>query len=542
MKTAILLLATALCHAVAAQWSTNPDAPTVLCNEPGEQTYLIVRPDGTGGWYALWLDERADPDKAQLYGQHILEDGSVAWEPAGRPLIGDALRAVQSHTFNFFANGDIGVLYTTSITGSADSVHFMRFDAEGSPLWDTPVHVGGYNGSTGNAYDAWRPLMLVQADGSVLVSWMHEPQNTNGRMAFGKIGADGSLPWGYNALVFSSSGYGHSAILPDGSGGLFAAWSSSNAWGAPVYVQRILANGTIGWEAPVPAFNVATGEGSNEFRVALGADNSLLLAGPVADDDLNLTRIFTDGTAQYNDLCVAANAQRRPSLSLTADALFVTWQDNRNGSPSSSFVQKLALDGTPLWPACGVPAITLNNYIPHPKVAGLPDGGAIITQQVTASPQGMRAQRLDANGNTLWTTPVRFTDHDLSAHYGSYTVLATADNGVAAFWITSDEDLYMAHITPDGGVGMSTTGIATATITGPSAFPVPTEDHVELRGEGLSAGQVPVLFALDGRPCAVPMRFTGQAWHLDLSTLADGLYLARMPQRTAVATVRVVKQ
>lgn len=542
MRTAALLLAALLGLPGIAQWSTDPDAPTVLCAETGEQTALAVRPDGMGGWYAMWLDERVDPNRPELYGQHILADGTMAWEPNGRPLIADVLRKVKSYTFDFFANGDMGVLYVSSITGSADTVSFMRFNAEGNPLWAEPTHVGGHSTTNGNAYNAWRPMMVVQPDGSVLVSWMHAPQNSNGRMAFGKVGPGGGSEWGYNGLVFSSSGFGHSAIVSDGAGGLYATWSGSNAWGAPVLVQRILANGTIGWSGPISALNLSTDDNNNEFRVAQGADATLLVVGGVSGYDLTLTKVFPDGTAQYNELCVAGNAQRRPSLSLTADALFVTWQDNRDGSPSTSYVQKLALDGTPIWQSCGMPAITMNNYLPHPRVVGLPDGGALVTQQVTAMPQGMRAQRLDATGNTLWATPVRYTDQDLSAFYGAHTLHATADNGAASFWVTENEDLYMALITPDGWLGLNTTGIAEEDASPLSAYPVPTAQLVELRGPDLNATQAPTLFGPDGRRCSVPMHFSGQSWQLDLSELSSGLYLARVPHGPSARLARVVKQ
>ncbi len=59
----------------------------VLCEAPGVQREAELAPDGAGGFYAVWRDERSGD--ADLYVQHVLGSGLVApgWPAHGRPLV-----------------------------------------------------------------------------------------------------------------------------------------------------------------------------------------------------------------------------------------------------------------------------------------------------------------------------------------------------------------------------------------------------------------------------------------------------------------------
>jgi hypothetical protein len=58
----------------------------LLCAAPGAQRELEIAPDGGGGFFAVWRDERSG--EADLYVQHILGSGqrSPAFAPDGEPL------------------------------------------------------------------------------------------------------------------------------------------------------------------------------------------------------------------------------------------------------------------------------------------------------------------------------------------------------------------------------------------------------------------------------------------------------------------------
>jgi hypothetical protein len=75
---------------VLADGSLGPGFSTagaVLCEAPGAQHEMAVAPDGTGGFFAVWRDDRSG--EAEIYAQHVLGSGLVApgWPASGRPIV-----------------------------------------------------------------------------------------------------------------------------------------------------------------------------------------------------------------------------------------------------------------------------------------------------------------------------------------------------------------------------------------------------------------------------------------------------------------------
>jgi hypothetical protein len=62
-------------------------AGAVLCEAAGAQRELAIAPDGGGGFFAVWRDDRSSD--AELYAQHVLGSGLVApgWPAQGRALV-----------------------------------------------------------------------------------------------------------------------------------------------------------------------------------------------------------------------------------------------------------------------------------------------------------------------------------------------------------------------------------------------------------------------------------------------------------------------
>lgn len=59
----------------------------VLCEAPGTQRELAMAPDGAGGFYAVWRDDRSG--EPELYAQHVMGSGLVApgWPAHGRAIV-----------------------------------------------------------------------------------------------------------------------------------------------------------------------------------------------------------------------------------------------------------------------------------------------------------------------------------------------------------------------------------------------------------------------------------------------------------------------
>jgi len=97
-----------------------------VCTADGHQRHPRIVPDGTGGAYILWSDERNGTGNSDIYGQRIDADGKSLWRENGEPLItepGD----------QFFpeavSDGEHGVILTwTDGRPGAGGIYALRLD------------------------------------------------------------------------------------------------------------------------------------------------------------------------------------------------------------------------------------------------------------------------------------------------------------------------------------------------------------------------------------------------------------------------------
>ena len=85
---------------------------------------------------------------------------------------------------------------------------------------------------------------------------------------------------------------------------------------------------------------------------------------------------------------------------------FLAWTDQRPGPADKVIAQRFDAYGNALWAAGGVPVtMTLSYNQQHTNIVPVGDGGAIVVyaHEYSASNINIRAQRLDAEGNMLWT-------------------------------------------------------------------------------------------------------------------------------------------
>lgn len=91
---------------------------------------------------------------------------------------------------------------------------------------------------------------------------------------------------------------------------------------------------------------------------------------------------------------------------ITTDGLggtIVTWVDGRSVE-GGIYAQRVDANGTTLWAADGVAICTEGGYQVKPQIISDGSGGAIITWEDYRSVEGgIYAQRIDANGDILWT-------------------------------------------------------------------------------------------------------------------------------------------
>jgi len=127
--------------------------------------------------------------------------------------------------------------------------------------------------------------------------------------------------------------------------------------------------------------------------------------------DIYAQRIDGIGHTLWSDggvsVCTASNNQLGPQI--TADGsggAIVTWYDQRSGGSGDVYydiyAQRMDPDGNTLWTGNGIAVCIASSGQKYPKIAPDDSGGAIITWEDGRSSREIYAQRIDGSGSALW--------------------------------------------------------------------------------------------------------------------------------------------
>ena len=201
----------------------------------------------------------------------------------------------------------------------------------------------------------------------------------------------------------------------DGAGGAFIAWGDARTDAGDIYVQRVLANGTIapGW--PANGLAVCTAA-STQFGVQIAADGS--------------------------------------------GGAYVAWTDTRNASAFHVYVTRVLANGTiaPGWPANGASSMVItakNEGSPHIASDGL--GGLYATQQLAfgAGDDDLYLVRWNGNGTVAAGFPATVS----SAGFEQLNASLAVDPGSHAAAVAYQDNLASGGSDFDVHVkGISSTG------------------------------------------------------------------------------------
>jgi hypothetical protein len=227
--------------------------------------------------------------------------------------------------------------------------------------------------------------------------------------------SSGARLWGAGGLSVSdlTGDQINCRIISDGAGGVIACWSGISGATQAVWAQRINSSGTLLWGSSGVTVCSSTGAPQAQKMVGDGAGGAILVwqdARLLGDIDLYVQRINSNGVPQWNSNGEAINllggAQHSPTVATDgAGGMVLAWTDDRSGD-HQVFAQRVFANGSYAWHSNGL--MLCPNCAPnpqHPARIIANNGGAIVTWQQTDAVQGtqaLRAQKVDATGNLTW--------------------------------------------------------------------------------------------------------------------------------------------
>jgi flagellar hook capping protein FlgD len=377
------------------------------------------------------------------------------------------------------SSGGLFVVWQDFRSDSAD-IYAQRFDMSGNRLWGS----GGVAVCTvGNHQES--PVLCSNGSGGIIVAW--QDRRTGSYDIYAQaLNGSGTLLWTPATGVPLCTATGNQileVITSDGAGGAIVGWRDTRlTLNADIYAQRVNASGVTQWAADGVAVCTAAGQQTDVRILSDGIGGAFLVwrdaRNGAFDNDIYAQSLDSGGNARWaaNGVGVAAVTQDQVDPTIASDGQFgllVTWQDNRNGTDSDIFAQRIKPDGTPRWPANGIQICDQDSSQVHPLVATDGIAGAIVAW--TDSRNGSRypdvfAQRVDSTGALAWVANGIAV---CTADSGQFplTIVPDKSGGVVVGWddergAGTDEDIYAQGLTRAGTIRWSPSGVRIATGAG----------------------------------------------------------------------------
>ena len=238
---------------IAPGW---PVDGVAVCTAPDWQDGMQLAPDGAGGAFAIWRDQRkGSASDHDTYAQHLTASGSIA---PGWPVDGLALDAtsVTTEDCTLLEDGAGGAFfaYSRDSAGTGYHTHLMlkHLDGAGATVAGWPVEgVVVCRAPEARSH----PRLVHDGAAGVIAVWADTRSDVSGDIYAAHVNAaavvDPTWPLNGRALAVAPSYQGPPEVVSDGAGGALAAWADYRDGGYRIYAQRVTGAGAIapGWPA-----------------------------------------------------------------------------------------------------------------------------------------------------------------------------------------------------------------------------------------------------------------------------------------------------
>jgi len=259
-------------------------------------------------------------------------------------------------------------------------------------------------------------------------------------------------------------------LVSDGKQGAIAVWEDWRFGTLDIFCQRIDGGGVLRWAAGGAALCTADGYQDLPEIASDGASGAIVVwrdYRSLADFDIYAQRIDANGAVRWTTngaaVCTATAGQESPQIIADGQGgAIIVWFDGRNGY-RDIYAQRLDQNGNALWSTDGVPICGASNHQTNPVLCPDGMGGAIIAwKDSRTTNHHIYAQRVNANGSARWTTdgvPVSAYPSEKQ----SLQIISDGVMGCIVSWADSRGsmlDIYAQRIDSDGSAVWTTDGVA----------------------------------------------------------------------------------
>jgi hypothetical protein len=296
-----------------------PEGAISVCSTEGDQDYIHLAADGTGGVFIIWRDSR-DTTRPQLYVQRINRQGYPVCKPDGIPICN--IGSKSSTVFVYPEDKGIVCFWRDDRNG-ATNIFTQKIGLDGKPQWSLeglPVCIT----STGV-----RDFYAIEGNNKWGLAW-EDYRDEYMRIYAASVDAQGRSLWKFNGVPVSNVTVTQTypRIATGAQGDYFFGWVDYRGNDADIYAQRMDSTGNIIWNSG----GLTVCNSTNE------------------QDDIAMVE---DGWGGF----------------------YITWRDCRSftvmvqWNKEDGFWQRISPDGYAYWTQNGIwsPAISTNQMTPDSK-------------------------------------------------------------------------------------------------------------------------------------------------------------------------------
>jgi len=212
-----------------------------LCTVTGSQYYPQIVSDNFGGAVVAWYDYRAG--NYDIYAQRVDAAGDPMWDADG---VAVCTASGTQTTPRIVSDGACGAIVTwMDNRGGTYDVYVQRIDGWGSTRWMADGVV--LCSATGTQR---YPEIASDGAGGAIVVW-EDNRAGNYDVYTRRVDASGNALWTADGVALcTAAGTQHlPLVVPDGSGGAVAVWNDNRSGDYDLYAQRFDAAGAVSWAA-----------------------------------------------------------------------------------------------------------------------------------------------------------------------------------------------------------------------------------------------------------------------------------------------------
>ena len=400
-----------------------------ICTVQYEQRDPELCTDYHGGAFIVWKDMRNDHNFGDLYFQRVDALGNAAFEADGRVLCDATLEQVDCE---IVASDDAGAIFAwTDFRNDPQcflsDIYAQRVDAVGNAIWGTNGMV--VCDATQAQMYPW--LISDSANGAIIV-W--EDVRNGGdwydaEIYAQRISASGTPMWTANGMVITDAPERQYSpmLIPDLNHGALIVWGKQayySTYGVQsLFLQHVNGEGEIQLPENGVEFQTGIDGDVDQIRMVETVPGRALVLWKDSRYSgfahLCIQLIDQDGNAYLEQngraLCESSLQAYMESPQMVPDLMhgaLVAWEDWRNaGLLHQIYAQRIDENGNILWTECGVPVYPSQDQQYGPYIAPTGDGGAFVLWSGTVgSDIYVFAQKLDANGAQVWTDPIQVSN------------------------------------------------------------------------------------------------------------------------------------